>query len=246
MVLIMTIGLCGICASAKDESIGIAATGNWHIFSKNMEDKELLDAVGMSARDINKILENTNSESVIVNSETGASIYVKIYENDKSKELWNISETDDSYLVQNIDDLLHKAFLIHELEYDKANVKVSSDNPYIKQIVIPGSTHYEGANHGMIVSATVVNGKAIVFVTETKGETPTQEEIAELEEVTKGVEVTKIRKKGEDEEEKPSKPTNYTRYFIGGAIVVVVLVFGVLAMKKMKTEDEEESEDSEE
>lgn len=246
IVLIMMIGLCGVCAAAEDESIGIAVTGNWYIFSKNMEDKKLLDAVGMSAREINKILENTSSKSIIVNSQTGACIYVKIDENDKSRELWNISETDDSYLVANLDDILHKAFSIHELDYDAQNVKVSMDNPYVKQLIIPGSTHYENAAHGMVVSATIVNGKAVAFVMETAGETPTQEEIAALEEVTRGIEITKIRNKGEVEAEEPKEKSDITRYVIGGIVAVVAVGLCVLAMKKMKNNDEEENEENEE
>lgn len=247
MVLIMTIGLCGVCAYAEDDAfMGLSATGDWYIFSKNMEDKELLDAVGLSAREVNEILESKRSESMFVNAKTNAAIYVKVNENDKSKELWNISETDDSYLIQNLNSILHNGFLMHDLEYEEGNVRISTVNPDFKQIIIPGSKDGENGVRGMIVSGTFVNGKAIAFVMETEGEVPTEEEIAELEEVTKGVEITKFRQKGENDQEKSAKPINYTRYFIGGAIVVVVLVLGALAMKKMKTEDEEENEDSEE
>ena len=243
LTLFMMIGLCTVCTAADDENIGIVATGNWHIFSKNMDSKELLDAVGMSAREINKILENTSSESIIVNSETNACIYVKIYENDKSRELWNISESDDSYLVTNLDDILHKAFLIHELDYNAQNVKVSTENPYVKQVIIPGSTHYENATHGMIVSATVVNGKAVAFVMETEGEAPTQEEITALEEVTRGIEITKIRAKDEAKTEEPQSNTNIWRYVTGGGTALAVVALGLLAMRKMKTDDEEENEE---
>ncbi len=243
LALVIIIGTSCVATAADEAFMGLSATGDWHIFSKNMEDEALLDAVGMSAREVNKVLENTSSESIIVNAKTNAVIYVKLYENDKSKELWNISQTDDAYLLQNLNDILHNGFLVHELDYRSEDVKVSTANPDFKQIIVPGSTSYEEEPHGMLISGTFVNGKAIVFVTETQGGAPTQEEISALEEVTGGIEITKIRQKGEADDKEESKPINYTRYLAGGAIVVIVAVLAVAAVKKVKTDDEEENEE---
>jgi len=246
LTLVVIICMSWVCAAQDAAFMGLSATGDWHIFSKNMENKELLDAVDMSAREINEILENTRSESMFVNAKTNAVICVKVDENDKSKELWNISETEDSYLLQNLNSILHNGFSMHDLDYKAENVRISTVNPDFKQIIIPGSTDSGDGVHGMIVSGTFLNGKTIAFVMETRGETPTEEEIAELEEVTKGVEITNIRQKGEEEDKEASKPINYTRYLIGGAIVVIVAVFAFAANKKSKRDDEEEGEEEDE
>lgn len=247
LALVIIIGTSCVATAADEAFMGLSAMGDWHIFSKNMEDEALLDAVGMSAREVNKVLENTSSESIIVNAKTNAVIYVKLYENDKSKELWNISQTDDAYLLQNLNDILHNGFLVHELDYRSEDVKISTANPDFKQIIVPGSTSYEEEPHGMLISGTFVNGKAIVFVTETQGEAPTREEISALEEVTGGIEITKIRDKSEtgSEEENQNKKS-ISQYVIGGLSALVVVVLCVIAMTKMKNNDEVENEENEE
>ena len=246
LALVIIIGTSCVATAADEAFMGLSATGDWHIFSRNMEDEALLDAVGMSAREINKVLENTSSESIIVNAKTNAVIYVKLYENDKSKALWNISQTDDAYLLQNLNDILHNGFLVHELDYKTEDVKISTANPDFKQIIVPGSTNVSDSVHGMVISGTFVNGKAVAFVMETKGDAPTEEEISALEEVTGGIEITKIRDKSEkSSEEESQNKESISQYVIGGLIALVVVVLCAVAMTKMKNNDEEQ-EDNEE
>ena len=242
LAIVMIIGSSCMCLAADEAFMGLSATGDWYIFSKNMENKELLDAVDKSAREINEMLENTRSESMFVNAKTNAVIYVKVDENDKSRELWNISKTDDSYLFQNLNSIMHNGFLMHDLDYKTEDVRISTVNPDFKQIIIPGSAGYEDSAHGMIVSGTFVNGKAISFVMETAGNMPTEEEIEALEEVTKGVEITKFRDKGVEKSEEVKGGKNSSRLLIGGIIALVVVALGLLAMRKMRTGDEQDEQ----
>ena len=99
LALVVLISTYCVSAATDEAFMGLSATGDWYIFSKNMENKELLNAVDMSAREINQILENTRSESMFVNAKTKAVIYVKVDDNNKSRELWNISKTDNSHLI---------------------------------------------------------------------------------------------------------------------------------------------------
>jgi len=229
-----------VCQASEDYDsyMKISVTGNWHILNRDTQNDELLDAIGMSADDVNEILENTGSQSIIINSQTGAEVYVKVSQNDKTFDLWNLSETDDAYITENMNTILYDGFSMSGLDYKSENTKITTDNPYMKQLVVWGSTFYEDKAHGVVVSGTVVNGKALVFMMLTETHQPTEEEIAAVQEVTQGVEFTKIKDKADAHKEDKSEPSGSVfQYILGGFGALVLVIFCIFMIEKMKNKD---------
>lgn len=229
----------GASANAPDAYMELSVTGNWHIFSKDMEDEQLLEAVDMSASDINKILKDSGSESVIINSETGAEVYVKVLKNDISRELWNIQDTDNTYITDNIDTILSDGFNVSELDFALENLTFR-DCAYMKQITVHGSTYYDGEGHGVVVSGTIVNGYAISFMMKTNEIVPSEEEVTEVSELCSGISFTVIKDKSNEPVADDGGETDAFGYILGGFGAIIVIIFCAYMIERIKHKDDDD------
>jgi len=223
----------------------ISATEEWGIFTKNMQDEELLLSVDKSVDEINELLTSTGSESVIINKNTGAQVYVKVAKNDLSYELWNISESDNEYIKENLKRIVYDAFLMDAFNYQDEDVKID-DYAYMKFVTIPGSAYLNADAHGVIAGGTVVNGNAIVFTMITKDMKPTEDEISAIGDIAKSVSFTVIKEKTK---EVPADGKQGERdvfsYILGGFGALVLIIFCVYMIIRMKDAQKNETEEIE-
>lgn len=234
-----------VCAqNVPDSYMELSVTGDWHIFSKDMENKELLDAVGMSSGQINEILKDSGSESVIINSKTGEQVFVKVMKNDLSYELWNIQNADDAYLLENISKIIEEGFNVSGFDFAQENVSIENC-AYMKQITIHGSTFYKGSGHGIVISGTFVNGYAIVFMSETAETAPDVEEILKVKELLSGVSFTVIKDKTDEKFNDSGKEGDVFGFILGGFGALVVIIFCAYMIERLRHK-EETPEDAEE
>ena len=239
LILILAASLNCFAQKAPQSYMELSVTGAWGIFTKNMQDRELLDSVGKSAEDINEILESTGSESVIINRETGAQIYLKVSKNDLSHELWNITTADNQYITENLNKILYDGFSMDGFNYRGEDVTIN-DYAYMKFITASGSTFYDDGAHGVVCGGSFVNGNAIVFMMITENIAPTEEEIEAVKEIASGVSFTVIKDKtdetkhGEETEEK-----DVFHYILGGFGALVVIIFCAYMIARMRTNNEE-------
>ncbi len=228
--------------------MGISVTSPFYIFTKNMQDEELLASIGKSAEDINKILDDTGSEALIINSETGAQTYLKILKNDLSYELWNISQVENDYITENLKTILYDGFSMNGLNYQDENVNID-DYAYMKFITVWGSAFNGEGAQGVVCGGSVVNGNALVFTMLTEKETPTQEETESLKALASSVSFTVIKDKGDSlQAGTKAEEKDVFNYILGGfgAIVLIIFCVYMIARMKMKDEDNQETENSEE
>ncbi len=221
----------------------ISATDEWGIFTKNMQDEELLSSVGKSVDEINELLTSTGSESVIINKNTGAQVYVKVAKNDLSYELWNISESDNEHIKENLKRIVYDGFLMDSFNYQDEDVKID-DYAYMKFITIPGSAYLYADAHGVIAGGTIVNGNAIVFTMVTNDIKPTEEEINVVGDIAKSVSFTVIKDKTTavpaDEEQGGKDVFNYILGGFGALVLIIFCVYMIVRMKDTQKEDEAE------
>lgn len=216
----------------------LTTTGAWNIFTKDMQDKALLDAVDKSAEEINEILESAGSESVIINRDTGAQIYLKVEKNDVSYEMWNISDIENLHITENLKRIVYDGFLMDSFNYRDEDVEID-DYTYMKFITIPGSAYVNGEVHGIVCGGTIVNGSSVVFTMLTENYVPTQEEIDAVKGIAKGVSFTVIKDKAETNKvniEQPQK--DVFNYILGGFGALVLIIFCVYMIMRMKSSEE--------
>ncbi len=224
-----------------DSYMELSVTGDWHIFSKDMDNPELLEAVGMSSGQINEILSDSGSESVIINSKTGEQVFVRVLKNDLSYGLWNIQDTDNGYLLENSGTIISEGFGVSELDYAQENVSID-DCAYMKQMTVFGSTFYNGKGHGIVVSGTFVNGYAIVFTAKTAEMAPTEEEVVKVKELLSCVSFTVIKDKTGEKNDSTEKTTDVFNYILGGFGALVVIIFCAYMIERLRHKDETESD----
>ncbi len=237
------------CATVLPQSyMEISVTEPFGIFTKNMQDEKMLASVGKSAEEINEILESTGSESLIINKETGAQIYVKVVKNDLSYELWNISKVQNEYINENLKNILYDGFLMEGFNYQDENV-IINDYAYMKFITVSGSTYSDNGARGVVCGGTFVNGNAIVFTMLTDSVVPTEEEIKAVNDIASGVSFTVIKEKTDEKiKENKKEEQDIFNYILGGFGALVIIIFCACMIVKMRTkdEDEEKPENSEE
>ena len=243
LVVLIIMILASTSALAQNEPeayMEISATDEWGIFTKNMQDAELLSSVDKSAQEINEILSSTGSESVIINKQTGAQIYLKVEKNDLSYELWNISDCENVYITENLKQIVYDAFLMDSFNYQDEDVKID-DYAYMKFITIPGSAYLNEDAHGVIAGGTIVNGNAIVFTMVTNDIKPTEEEISAIGDIAKSVSFTAIKEKTKEAlaDEKQGEKDVFN-YILGGFGALVLIIFCVYMIMRMKGKDEED------
>lgn len=246
VLFIIALAGVGVCAqTVPDSYMELSVTGDWHIFSKDMTDEALLDAVDMSASDINKILEDSGSESLIINSATGAQVFVKVHKNELSRQLWNIQETDNAYIMENVGTILADGFNVTELDYIPENVAIK-DSAYLKQVSVYGSTFYSGTGHGIVVSGTFVNGYAVVFMMESADVSPTEEEVLQVNELMSGVSFTVIKDKDISVPDEAESESDVFTYILGGFGALVVIIFCAYMIERLRHKEEISEETKEE
>ena len=240
VTLILLLSLNSLCFATESPQayMEITTTDGWHIYTKNMQDEALLSAVEKSTEEINDILEKTGSESVIINEETGAQVYVKVKKNEKTQDLWNISDTDNSYIKENIKTIVYDAFLMGAFNYQDEDVTID-DYAYLKLVTVPGSAYYDEDVHGVVCGGTVVNGSAIVFTMITENNFPTEEEIKAVKELAKGVSFTVIKEKENTvATDKKQEESDVFHYILGGFGALVLVIFCAYMIVRMKNKEE--------
>lgn len=246
VLTILMMILASFSCFAKDlpESyMEISVSNDWGIFTKDMDDKDLLSSVGKTKEEINEILEFSGSESLILNKKTGARIYLKIEKNELSNELWNICDTQNEEIKSNLKQIVYDAFMMGAFDYQDEEVTIN-DYAYTKFITLPGTAYFNERAHGVIASGTVVNGNSIVFTMVTATTNPTEEEITALSEIAQGVSFTVIKEKtdyvkaNENKEEK-----DVFHYILGGFGALVLIIFCVYVIMRMKSTNREDEED---
>jgi len=243
LIIMIFSGVSAYAQNAPEAYMEISVTDEWGIFTKNMQDEKLLLSADKSADEINELLESTGSESVIINKNTGAQIYVKVEKNDLSYELWNISEKDNEYIKENLKRIVYDGFLMSSFNYQDEDVKID-DYAYMKFITIPGSAYVDTDAHGLLAGGTIVNGNSIVFTMVTNGIKPTEEEINAVCDIAKGVSFTVIKEKTDEapvNEEQTEKDA--FNYILGGFGALVLIIFCVYMIIRMKSREEDETEE---
>ena len=241
VLIIMILASTSALAQNEPEAyMEISATDEWGIFTKNMQDAELLSSVGKSTQEINEILSSTGSESVIINKQTGAQIYLKVEKNDLSYELWNISDCENVYITENLKRIVYDAFLMDSFNYQDEDVKID-DYAYMKFITIPGSAYLNEDAHGLVCGGTIVNGNAIVFTMVTNDIKPTEEEINAIGDIAKSVSCTVIKEKTEEliKDKNPGEKDVFN-YILGGFGALVLIIFCVYMIMRMKGKEKED------
>lgn len=221
----------------------ISASSEWGIFTKDMDDKELLTSVGKTKEEINEILTSSGSESLIINKKTGAQVYVKVVKNDLSYELWNIYDARSDDIKTKLKQIVYDAFMMGTFDYQDEDVMIN-EYPYTKFITIPGTAYISEKAHGVIAEGTIVNGNSIVFTMITDDIKPSDEEISAVSELAKSVSFTVIKEKtdivktNEIKEEK-----DVFHYILGGFGALVLVIFCVYVIMRMKSTDKEDEEE---
>lgn len=249
LTILIMMFLSNISCFAKElpESyMEISASNEWAIFTKDMDDKDLLLSAGKNKEEINEILASTGSESLITNKKTGAQIYLKIEKNELSNELWNICDAEDDGIKSNLKQIVYDAFKMENFDYQDEDITIN-DYQYTKFITIPGTAYVDEKAHGVIVSGTVVNGNSIVFTMVTKDIKATDEEIRAVSEIAQSVSFTVIKEKKDfikADEIKEEKDVFH--YILGGFGALVLIIFCVYVIMRMKTTDKEDEQITEE
>lgn len=235
--------------------MGFSVPQHWYVLSKNMTDDTLLKAAGLTVDEVNEALVKSDCEYYIAGPEIEGDIYVKVKDNDLSYEFYNIAETDDAFLVENIDRILKDGFSMEGFSYDIANVAIT---PYeqMKFITVPGAIYFDGANHGLVFGATFVNGKGIGFLLHLDREAITPEDMTIMSELAQSVSFTVIKEKGSAKSKETPLPTHtdsslaYIAGGLGGVALVALCLYFIDRIKKseqteQQREDEDESESKE-
>lgn len=245
-ILIMVLLSNAVCfaQNVPESYMEISASSEWGIFTKNMDDKELLSSVGKTKEEVNELLTSTGSESLIINKKTGAQIYLKIEKNDSSYDLWNIFDSKNDVIMSNLKQIVYDAFAMKDFDYQDEDVLIN-DYAYAKFIMIPGTAYVSEKAHGVIAGGTVVNGNSIVFTMVTKDTNPTDEEISALSEIAQSVSFTVIKEKKDIKNHDEIKGENDVfHYILGGFGALVLIIFCVYIITRMKTTDKEDEKEN--
>lgn len=226
--------------------MGFSVPEQWYVFSKNMTDDTFLNAVGLTADEVNQALVRSDCEYFITNPSEGREVYVKVKKNDLSYELYNILETDDQVIKDDLNRILKDGFSVDGFEYDPARVTVTP-YPQMKFVTVPGTVQFDGKKHGMVFGATFVNGSGIAFMMYLDKETAEEEDLNTFSELAGSVSFTVIKEKGSDRISVPDsggKPQSGLSYIAGGlgGLALVALCFYLIdRIKKSDCREENEN-----
>lgn len=224
--------------------MGFSVPEGWHVFSKNMTDKTLLDSVGLSSNEVNELLLNADCEYFILNPDDNSRIFVKIKKNNLSYELYNISEIDDEILKSNIDRILKDGFSVDNFKYNSEEVEIKT-YAQMKFITIPGEVMYDGKNHGMIFGITYVNGNGIGFMLYSDKDIICNENKELISAIASSLSFTVIKEKGNEEPNDTVVNENYENSFsyiaggLGGLALVAVCLLLIDRIKNAEKNDDQ-------
>ena len=123
----LCMGMNAVCSYEVPEAyMGFSVSDQWYVFSKNMTDETLLNTVGLTADEVNEALIKSDCEYFITNPTEDSEIYVKVKKNDLSYELYNILETDDQTIKNDLDRILKDGFSVDGFEYNPESVSIVS------------------------------------------------------------------------------------------------------------------------
>lgn len=234
-LLILTVTFFTFSATAFSEKapeafMGFSVTEDWLVFSKDMTDESLLDSLDLTQKEVNEILDDADCEYFLSNTKKNQRVYLKIENNDLSKELYNISETSDAYLNENADRILKDGFSVDGFEYNTEDISYTS-NSQMKLMTIKGKM---SAGEQMLIGVTFVNGSGIAFMMHT--DTINEETLKDFNEIASSVSFTVIREKGGADEGTGTTQTalKYIAGGLGALVIAAILIY--LADRKKKTE----------
>ncbi len=243
IAIILVPGMVSASYQVPEAFMGFSVPDGWFIFSKNMEDQALLDAVDLTVDEVNESLVKSDCEYFITNPEKRSEIYVKVRSNALSDEFYNILETEDDILLDEMDRILADGFSVDQFDYLSGDVVIT---PYsqMKFVTIPGTAQIDGKRYGMIFGFTFVNGKGIAFMMQVDTDTPVESDIATMQDIANSVSFTVIKEKGEASEpaqedlpEEDVEPNSF-QYIVGGLAALAfaaLLLYLYHCLKKNKT-----------
>ena len=240
LAVMMMLGV-GCTTYAQDAYMGFSVSEEWYVFSRDMNDTELLKSLDLTPTQVNEALDNSGCSYLLSNPAKDCEIYVKVNENDLSYELYNLAEQTNEYLIDNLRNILYDGFSMKGLNYNEAGV-IISDYPQMKFVTVPGSTFYDDRKHGIVFGGTVVNGSAIGFTMYLENEDVRDEDIATMQEVASTVTFTVIKDKSEDSPQASveEESQNALEFMVGGFGAIVVIVFCVYMIERLRHKDKEE------
>lgn len=211
--------------------MGFSVPDEWYVFSKNMTDRALLDAVGLDADEVNRSLVKSDCEYLILNPENNSEIYVKIKKNQIAQELYNLSNIDDEIIQTNIGNILKNGFSVDGFTYDSADVHITS-YAQMKFVIVRGTVMYDGKSHGLVLGFTFINGSGIGFILYLDKDVAEEEDLQAITELANSLTFTVIRDKTTDvylDEEKEKVSDSALAYIAGGlggiALIALCLYF---------------------
>lgn len=246
LIMTMLILVTGVVSVfAEDAYMGFSVSEDWFVFSRDMKDESLLKSIDMNASQVNEILENSDSEYLLINPSKNRDIYVKVESNDLSYEYFNLKESTDDYLMQNLRELVYDAFLLKGFNYNDAGV-VITDYPQMKFVTVPGNTFYDDGKKGILFGGTVVNGKSIGFTMYLDSDEATDDDVALMQEVASTVTFTIIKDKSEVSPQKVTEEKSQSafEFMVGGFGAIVVIIICVYVIERMRHKDEDETEEN--
>jgi len=254
-LLLCIVTVCGSTATAfsyasPESYMGFSLSKDWYIFSKDETDAVLLDAVGLTAQEVREHLENSDCEYFITNPKENAEIYVKVQENALSKELFNILETEDQIIQDDIARILQDGFLMDGFLYDAEQVALTA-YPQMKFITVPGSVHIDGKTYGLLFGGTFVNGAAISFTMRVDADVVTEQNIKTMQELASTVLFTVIEERNDasiekaQNSEKPQTAAQYIAGGFGGMLLVALCLYFIGKIRKTeRTEEDDEKQET--
>lgn len=244
LVMTMLILITSVSVFAEDAYMGFSVSEEWFVFSRDMKDESLLQSIDMSASRVNEILENSGSDYLLINPSKNRDIYVKVESTDLSYEYFNLKESTDEHLMQNLRELVYDAFLLKGFNYNDAGV-VITDYPQMKFVTVPGNTFYDDGKKGILFGGTIVNGKAIGFTMYLDSDEVTDEDVTLMQEVASTVTFTVIKDKSEVSPQKVTEEKSQSafEFMVGGFGAIVVIIICVYVIERMRHKDEDEQEE---
>lgn len=238
VALVMSFSIAIACFAVPVQNtdevyMGLTVSSDWRVLSKNMTDTKLLEALDLTADEVNEMLINGECERIIINTETKAIVNVKIEENALTEDLYNITETEDEKLMEELGSILSEGFSVDGFEYKTEDVIIEKYSQ-VKFITVPGKVVNDGRKHGMILGVTIINGKGVAFLMELDTAAIRQEYMDAFSEVVSSVTFTAIKDKGEakaedeakkDDAPKPQGAVSYIFGGLGGLVLVAICLY---------------------
>lgn len=240
VVTMATFSLTAFAQNTPEAFMGFSVTEDWLIFSKDMTDTSLLEAIDMTKDEVNKILDDADCEYFLSNVRKNQRVYLKIENNDLSYEFYNISDTSNKYLKESADRILKDGFSVDGFVYSDEDITFTKTSQ-MKLMTIQGIIDTGRKKEAMLLGITFVNGSGIAFMMHT--DEITEDTISDFNEIASSISFTVIREKGGEDEGTGASQTAL-KYIAGGlGALVLAGILIVLIDRKKKTErfDEENS-----